>query len=69
MGSKETRRMYTRTYIDRPVIVALLAQPPGVDELCVCVCNDNYFLLLFLVADPDLDLNTLDESSFYLLTE
>jgi hypothetical protein len=31
--------MYIRTCIDRLVLVALSAQPPGVNELCVCVCT------------------------------
>jgi hypothetical protein len=39
MGSKETRQIYIRTCIDRSALVALSAQPPGVNELCVCVCN------------------------------
>lgn len=30
--------MHSRTCIDRSVIVALSASPPGVNELCVCVC-------------------------------
>jgi hypothetical protein len=30
--------MYIRTCTDRLVLVALSAQPPGVNELCVCVC-------------------------------
>jgi hypothetical protein len=38
MGSKEIRHMYIRTCIDRSVIVALSAWPPGANELCVCVC-------------------------------
>lgn len=38
MGSKEIRHMHSRTCIDRSVIVALSASPPGVNELCVCVC-------------------------------
>jgi len=37
MGSKETRRIPKHTCIGRLVIVALSAQPPGVNELCVCV--------------------------------
>jgi hypothetical protein len=37
MGPKETQQMYIRTCIDRSVIVALSAEPPGVNELCVCV--------------------------------
>ena len=39
MGSKETQYMYIRTCIDRSVLVALSALPPGVNELCVCVCT------------------------------
>jgi hypothetical protein len=30
--------MYIRTCIGKSVLVALSAQPPGVNELCVCVC-------------------------------
>jgi hypothetical protein len=37
MGLKETQQMYIRTCVDRSVIVALSAEPPGVNELCVCV--------------------------------
>jgi hypothetical protein len=37
MGLKETQQMYIRTCVDRFVIVALSAEPPGVNELCVCV--------------------------------
>lgn len=37
MGPKETQQMYIRTCIDRSAIVALSAEPPGVNELCVCV--------------------------------
>jgi hypothetical protein len=37
MGPKETQQMYSRTCIDRSAIVALSAEPPGVNELCVCV--------------------------------
>lgn len=29
--------MYIRTCVDRSVIVALSAEPPGVNELCVCM--------------------------------
>jgi hypothetical protein len=32
--------MYIRTCTDRLVLVALSAQPPGVNELCVCVSQD-----------------------------
>jgi hypothetical protein len=39
MGPKETQQMYIRTCIDRSVIVALSAEPPGVNELCVCVLD------------------------------
>jgi hypothetical protein len=39
MGSKETRRIPKHACIGRLVIVALSAQPPGVNELCVCVCT------------------------------
>jgi hypothetical protein len=35
MGPKETQQMYIRTCIDRSAIVALSAEPPGVNELCV----------------------------------
>ena len=38
MGSKETRQMFKYACTGRLVIVALSAQPPGVNELCVCVC-------------------------------
>jgi hypothetical protein len=37
MGLKEIQHMYVRTCIGRSVLVALSAQPPGVNELCVCV--------------------------------
>ena len=37
MGSKETRRIPKHACTGRLVIVALSAQPPGVNELCVCV--------------------------------
>jgi hypothetical protein len=37
MGSKEIRRIPKHACIGRLVIVALSAQPPGVNELCVCV--------------------------------
>jgi hypothetical protein len=37
MGPKETQQMYIRTCIDISVIVALSAEPPGVNEWCVCV--------------------------------
>jgi hypothetical protein len=40
MGPKETQQMYIRTCIDRSVIVALSAEPPGVNELCVCILPD-----------------------------
>jgi hypothetical protein len=36
MGSKETRRIPKHACTGRLVIVALSAQPPGVNELCVC---------------------------------
>ena len=35
MGSKETRRIPKHACTGRLVIVALSAQPPGVNELCV----------------------------------
>jgi hypothetical protein len=38
MGSKETRLIPKHACTGRLVIVALSAQPPGVNELCVCVC-------------------------------
>ena len=38
MGSKETRRIPRNACSGRLVIVALSAQPLGVNELCVCVC-------------------------------
>ena len=38
MGSKETRRILKHACTGRLAIVALSAQPPGVNELCVCVC-------------------------------
>jgi hypothetical protein len=37
MGSKETRLIPKHACTGRLVIVALSAQPPGVNELCVCV--------------------------------
>ena len=39
MGSKETRRILKHACTGRLAIVALSAQPPGVNELCVCVCS------------------------------
>lgn len=36
MGFKETRRITKHACTGRLVIVALSAQPPGVNELCVC---------------------------------
>jgi hypothetical protein len=33
--------MYIRTCVDRLVLVALSAQPPGVNELCVCVASSS----------------------------
>ena len=38
MGSKETRRIPKHACTGRLVIVALSAEPPGFNELCVCVC-------------------------------
>ncbi len=38
MGSKETRLIPKHACTGRLVIVALSAQPPGVNEFCVCVC-------------------------------
>ena len=35
MGSKNIQQMYIKTCIDRSVIVALSAEPPGVNEFCV----------------------------------
>jgi hypothetical protein len=47
MGPKETQQMYIRTCIDRSAIVALSAEPPGVNELCVCIKkNRNIHLLI-----------------------
>jgi hypothetical protein len=40
MGSKETRRIPKHACIGRLVMVALSAQPPGVNELCVCVYRE-----------------------------
>ena len=37
MGSKETRLIPKHACTGRVVTVALSAQPPGVNELCVCV--------------------------------
>lgn len=34
MGSKEIQQIYIRLRVDRLVIVALPAEPPGVHELC-----------------------------------
>ena len=39
MGSKETRLIPQHACTGRLVIVALSVQPPGVNELCVCVCT------------------------------
>lgn len=36
MGSKKIQQMYIRIRINSLVIVALSAEPPGVNELCVC---------------------------------
>lgn len=35
MGSKNIQQMYVKTCIDRSVIVAFSAEPPGVNEFCV----------------------------------
>jgi hypothetical protein len=48
MGPKETQQMYIRTCIDRSAIVALSAEPPGVNELCVC--NSSVPTHLFLLT-------------------
>jgi hypothetical protein len=48
MGPKETQQMYIRTCIDRSAIVALSAEPPGVNELCVCVYNIFSLFCIFL---------------------
>jgi hypothetical protein len=42
MGSNETRRMPKHACTDRLVIVALSAQPPGVNELCVCTVHATF---------------------------
>lgn len=39
MGPKEIEQMYIRTCVDGSVIVALLAEPPGVNESCVCTLH------------------------------
>lgn len=46
MGSKETRHILGHVYIDRLVIVALSAQPPGVNELCVCTLDRTHTTIL-----------------------
>jgi hypothetical protein len=38
--------MYIRTCIDRSAIVALSAEPPGVNELCVCVLPSHAMLVI-----------------------
>jgi hypothetical protein len=43
MGSKETRLILKQACTGRLVIVALSAQPPGVNELCVCVCMPTHY--------------------------
>lgn len=43
MGSKETRRILKHARTGILVIVALSVQPPGVNELCVCVCVRTYY--------------------------
>jgi hypothetical protein len=45
MGLKEIR-IHRRKYISRAVIVALSAQPPGVNKLCVCVEKYTYRAIL-----------------------
>ena len=40
MGSKEIQQMYIRIRVDSLVIVALSAEPPGVNENCVCVSHN-----------------------------
>ena len=47
MGSKETRLIPKHACTGRIVIVALSVQPPGVNELCVCVyIFPSYFYLM-----------------------
>jgi hypothetical protein len=42
--------MYVRICIDRSVLVALSAQPPGVNELCVCVYHGELMAQMMVLS-------------------
>ena len=53
MGSNESQNCIYYDMYSSLAIVALSAQPPGVNELCVCVCTVPIHEVIFRIYSDD----------------